>query len=99
MAQLVAEKLQIQWSREQIAEWLKRTYSDSAYQVSHETIYRSLYIQARGALKEELLEHLRRSRALRRPRHHTQKTANHGRVNDTLSISERPAMVEDRAVP
>ncbi|MEJ8318106.1 IS30 family transposase, partial [Pseudomonas oryzihabitans] len=99
LAQLVAEKLQIQWSPEQIAGWLKRTYSDSAYQVSHETIYRSLYIQARGALKKELLEHLRRSRAMRRSRHHTQKTANHGRISDTLSISERPAMVEDRAVP
>lgn len=99
LAQLVAEKLQIQWSPEQIAGWLKRTYADAAYQVSHETIYRSLYIQARGALKKELLEHLRRSRAMRRLRHHTQKTANHGRISDTLSISERPAMVEDRAVP
>lgn len=99
LAQLVVEKLQIQWSPEQIAGWLKRTYSDAAYQVSHETIYRSLYIQARGVLKKELLEHLRRSRALRRSRHHTQKTANHGRISDTLSISERPAMVEDRAVP
>lgn len=99
LAQLVVEKLQIQWSPEQIAGWLKRTYSDAAYQVSHETIYRSLYIQARGALKKELLEHLRRSRAMRRSRHHTQKTANHGRISDTLSISERPAMVEDRAVP
>lgn len=99
LAQLVAEKLQIQWSPEQIAGWLKRAHSDAAYQVSHETIYRSLYIQARGALKKELLEHLRRSRAMRRSRHHTQKTANHGRISDTLSISERPAMVEDRAVP
>lgn len=99
LAQLVTEKLQIQWSPEQIAGWLKRTYSDAAYQVSHETIYRSLYIQARGALKKELLEHLRRSRAMRRSRHHTQKTANHGRISDTLSISERPAMVKDRAVP
>lgn len=99
LAQLVAEKLQIQWSPEQIAGWLKRTYPDAANQVSHETIYRSLFIQARGALKKELLEHLRRSRAMRRSRHHTQKTANHGRISDTLSISERPANVEDRAVP
>jgi IS30 family transposase len=99
LAQLVAEKLQIQWSPEQIAGWLKRTYPDAANQVSHETIYRSLFIQARGALKKELLEHLRRSRAMRRSRHHTQKTDNHGRINDTLSISERPASVEDRAVP
>ncbi|MCG8910914.1 IS30 family transposase [Pseudomonas sp. DP-17] len=99
LAQLVAQKLQIQWSPEQIAGWLKRTYSDAAYQVSHETIYRSLFIQARGALKKELQEHLRRSRAMRRSRHHTQKTDNHGRISDTLSISERPAIVEDRAVP
>ncbi|WP_236173615.1 IS30 family transposase [Pseudomonas pseudonitroreducens] len=99
LAQLVAEKLQIQWSPEQIAGWLKRTYPDVADHVSHETIYRSLFIQARGALKKELLEYLRRSRAMRRSRHHTQKTDNHGRISDTLSISERPACVEDRAVP
>ncbi|MFV3411115.1 IS30 family transposase [Pseudomonas sp. NY15436] len=99
LAQLVAEKLQIQWSPEQIAGWLKRTYPDVAYQVSHETIYRSLFIQARGVLKKELLEYLRRSRAMRRSRHHTQKTGNHGRISDTTSISERPAIVEDRAVP
>lgn len=99
LAQLVAEKLQIQWSPEQIAGWLKRTYPDVVDQVSHETIYRSLFIQARGALKKELLEYLRRSRAMRRSRHHTQKTDNHGRISDTLSISERPACVEDRALP
>ena len=67
--------------------------------MSHETIYRSLFIQARGALKKELLEHLRRTRAMRRSRHHTQKTDNHGRITDAVSISERPATVEDRAVP
>jgi IS30 family transposase len=67
--------------------------------VSHETIYRSLYIQARGALKKELLQHLKRPRVMRRSRHHTQKTDNHGRILDTVSISERPATVEDRAVP
>lgn len=99
LAQLVAEKLQIQWSPEQIAGWLKRTYPDVADQVSRETIYRSLFIQARGALKKELLEYLRRSRAMRRSRHHTQKAGNHGRISDTTSISERPAIVEDRAVP
>ncbi|HVR81540.1 MAG TPA: IS30 family transposase [Luteimonas sp.] len=99
-AQLVAEKLQLQWSPEQIAGWLKRTYpDDTSYQVSHETIYRSLFIQARGALKKELLVHLRRTRAMRRSRHHTQKQDNHGRINDTISIRERPASVEDRAVP
>ena len=93
-------KLQVQWSPEQIAGWLKRTYPDDASrQVSHETIYRSLFIQARGALKKELVEHLRRTRVMRRSRHHTQKTDDHGRITDTVSISERPATVEDRAVP
>ena len=100
LAHIVAGKLQWQWSPEQIAGWLKRTYpGDENYQVSHETIYRSLFIQARGALKKELLQHLRRTRVMRRSRHHTQKTDNHGRITDTVSISERPAAVEDRAVP
>jgi IS30 family transposase len=100
LAHLVAGKLQLQWSPEQIAGWLKRTYpDDTSCQVSHETIYRSLFIQARGALKKELLEHLRRTRAMRRSRHHTLKTGNHGRITDAVSISERPAQVEDRAVP
>jgi len=100
LAHIVANKLQVQWSPEQIAGWLQRTYpGDANYQVSHETIYRSLFIQARGALKKELLEHLRRTRAMRRSRHHTQKTDNHGRITDVVSISERPATVEDRAVP
>ena len=100
LAGIVASKLQSFWSPEQIAGWLKRTYpDDETRQVSHETIYRSLFIQARGALKKELLQHLRRTRAIRRSRHHTQKTDNHGRITDTVSISERPATVEDRAVP
>ncbi len=100
LARIVAEKLQLEWSPEQIAGWLKRKYPDDEnYRVSHETIYRSLFIQARGALKKELLQHLRRTRAMRRSRHHTQKTDDHGRITDTVSISERPAAVEDRAVP
>lgn len=100
LANIVAGKLQGQWAPQQIAGWLKRAYpEDENYHVSHETIYRSLYIQARGALKKELLQHLRRTRAMRRSRHHTQKTENHGRITDTVSISERPATVEDRAVP
>ena len=100
LARIVAGKLQRQWSPEQVAGWLKRTYpDDTSRQVSHETIYRSLFIQARGALKKELVEHLRRSRVMRRSRHHTQKTDKHGRITDTVSISERPAGVEDRAVP
>lgn len=100
LANIVAGKLQGLWSPQQIAGWLKRAFpEDENYHVSHETIYRSLYIQARGALKKELLQHLRRTRAMRRSRHHTQKTENHGRITDTVSISERPATVEDRAVP
>jgi len=77
----VANQLQLQWSPRQIAGWLKRTYSDDeTYQVSHETIYRTLFIQARGALKKELLQHLGRTRRMRRSRHHTQKTADHGQI-------------------
>jgi IS30 family transposase len=100
LARLVAGKLQQRWSPEQVAGWLKRTYpDDTSRQVSPETIYRSLFIQARGALKKELVEHLRRSRVMRRSRHHTQKRDGHGRITDTVSTSERPASVEDRAVP
>lgn len=100
LAHIVASKLQGKWSPEQIAGWLKRTYpGDETFQVSHETIYRSLFIQARGALKKELLAHLRRTRVMRRSRHHTQKTDNHGRIIEAVSISERPATAEDRAVP
>ena len=100
LARIVAKKLQLQWAPQQIAGWLKYTYPDDEnYQVSHETIYRSLFIQARGALKKELLQHLRKTRAMRRSRHHTQKTADHGRITNAVSIRERPASVEDRAVP
>lgn len=102
LATRVTEKLQGRgrWSPEQIAGWLKRTYpGNEDDQVSHETIYRSLYIQARGALKKELLAHLRRTRAMRRSRRYTQKTDGHGQLRDMVSISARPASVEDRAVP
>jgi len=100
LARIVAEKLRMFWSPEQIAGWLKHTYPrDESHHVSHETIYRSLFIQARGALKKELLAHLRRTRGMRRSRHYTQKTAIHGQIVDAISISERPACVEDRAVP
>ena len=100
LAREVAEKITKLWSPYQIAGWLKRQYpGDERRQVSHETIYKSLYIQARGALKKELIQHLRRSRALRRSRHHTQKTANHGRILDTVSITERPPEADDRALP
>lgn len=100
LARIVASKLRRNWSPEQIAGWLKRTYPDDAtHQVAHETIYRSLFIQARGALKKELMAHLRRTRGMRRSRYHTQKTRIHGRITDAVSIRERPATAEDRAVP
>jgi IS30 family transposase len=100
LARLVADKLRLLWSPEQIAGWLAHTYpSDESRHVSHETIYRSLFIQTRGALKKELLQYLRRTRGMRRSRHHTQKTDNHGQILDTVSISERPASAKDRAVP
>ncbi len=100
LAKIVSDKLRLLWSPEQIAGWLKHTYpSDQSLHVSHETIYRSLFIQARGALKKELLVHLRRTRGMRRSRHHTQKTDIHGKIVDAVSISERPGSAEDRAVP
>lgn len=100
LARCVANKLRAAWSPEQIAGWLKRAYpKDENYQVSHETIYRTLFIQARGALKKELLQHLRRTRGMRRSRHHTQKTDDHGRIIDAISIRQRPAEAEERAVP
>ena len=100
LARIVAAKLQCLWSPEQIAGWLKCAYPDDENnQVSHETIYRSLFIQARGVLKKELLQHLRRTRAMRRSRHHTQKSDDRRRIPDAVSISERPATAEDRAVP
>jgi len=100
LARIVAQKLKQLWSPEQIAGWLKSTYShDESYQVSHETIYRSLFIQARGALKKQLLQHLRRTRVMRRSRSYTQKTDDHGRISNTISISERPPSAKDRAVP
>ena len=100
LARIVAARLRMFWSPEQIAGWLKHTYPcDESLHVSHETIYRSLFIQARGALKKELLEHLRRTRAMRRSRHHTLKAQGLGQIVDAVSISERPASVEDRAVP
>lgn len=96
----VAAKLKQQWSPQRVSGWLKRTNpEDTNRQVPHETIYRPLYNQSRGARKQELLAHLPRTSAMRRARHHTQKTADRGRTKYTISISERPPSVEDRAVP
>jgi IS30 family transposase len=99
LARIVAHKLKRLWSPQQIAGWLQHTYpgNENAH-VSHETIYRSLFIQARGALKKELLQHLRSRRKMRRPRKQTLK-GKVGQITGTVSISERPASVEDRAVP
>ena len=96
----VTKKLRLYWSPEQIAGWLKRVHpEDEAYQVSHETIYRSLFVQARGVLKKELQQHLKSKRTIRRSKHATQKGSDHGQIKDMLSIRERPASIEDRAVP
>lgn len=96
----VSRKLRRSWSPEQIAGWLKRSFPDQEqHRVSHETIYKSLFIQARGVLKKELLEHLRAKRTIRRSRHASLKRDGLGQIKDAISISARPASVEDRAVP
>ncbi len=100
LRRVVARKLGLNWSPEQIAGWLKRAHpGEEAYHVSHETIYRSLFVQARGVLKKELLLHLRSKRTIRRSRLATGKGDGRGQIKDIISISERPASVEDRAVP
>src|SRR5512132_1830383 len=84
----------------QIAGWLKRTYpEDESCQVSHETIYRSLFVQARGVLKKELLRHLRSKRTIRRSRQVGLHKDRRGQITGLISIRERPAAIEDRAVP
>ena len=100
LTRLVVKKLQLQWSPQQVAGWLKREYPDNeAYHVSHETIYKSLYIQSRGVLKKELLKALRSKRIMRRARNSSLKKQGLGKITNAVSISERPASVEDRAVP
>lgn len=100
LSRTVSRKLQRKWSPEQIAGWLKREQpSDKANQVSHETIYRSLYVQTRGVLKKELLAHLRATRVIRRSRQASLKNDGLGQIKDTVSIRERPASAEDRVVP
>jgi IS30 family transposase len=97
---MVASKLVLDWSPEQISGWLKTQYpDDESLRVSHETIYRSLFIQARGVLKKELLEHLRSKRRMRRSRHASPSGQSRGKIVDAISIRERPAEVEDRAIP
>ncbi len=95
----VAQKLALQWSPEQISGWLKRQFpADQSMQVSHEAIYRSLFIQTRGVLKKELMAHLRTGRQMRQAKGGTTKSGL-GQIVDTVSIRERPAEAEDRAVP
>lgn len=96
----VAEKLEIEWSPQQIAGWLKRTYSkDADMQVSHETIYLSLFVQSRGVLKQALIRHLRRRKTMRRSRYATTAGQTRGQIVDAVSVRERPASIEDRAIP
>ncbi|MGR3592173.1 MAG: IS30 family transposase [Limimaricola soesokkakensis] len=100
LSRTVSQKLRRKWSPEQIAGWLKRMFPDEEQRrVSHEKIYRSLFIQARGVLKKELLGHLRAKRTIRRSRHASLKRNGLGQVTNAVSIRERPATVEDRAVP
>ena len=99
LRECVAAKLQRNWSPQQIAGWLRRRFTlDVRMQISHETIYRTLYLQARGALKKELQAHLRTRRAYRHPRRpgHTVSSSS---IVDGISIKDRPASIEDRAVP
>jgi IS30 family transposase len=100
LREIVTSKLILEWSPEQISGWLKTEYpKDERMRVSHETIYRSLFIQARGVLKRELMEHLRTKRRMRRSRHSHIFKDSRGQIADAISIRERPAEVEDRAVP
>jgi transposase, IS30 family len=95
-----ASNLILDWSPEQISGWLKTEYpDDGSLHVSHETIYRSPFIQARGVLIKELLDHLRSKRRMRRSRHATVSGQSQGQIVDAISIRERPAEVEDRAIP
>jgi IS30 family transposase len=97
---VVARKLQKDWSPEQISGWLKKRYpDDEAMRVSHETIYRTLFVQARGALKRELRAHLRSRRMMRRARCASAAGQPRGQIKEAVSIRERPPEAEDRAVP
>lgn len=100
LIQTITDKLQSYWSPEQISGWLKREYpTEARNQVSHETLYRSLYVQARGVLKKELIHYLRTQRIMRRSKHSSLKASGLGQIKETVSISERPPSIEDRAIP
>ncbi len=100
LQRIVAKKLSLEWSPEQISGWLKRSYpEDEEMQISHETIYRSLFVQARGVLKKELVGHLRTRRMMRRSKKASTRGQPRGQIVDAVSIRDRPAEIEDRAVP
>jgi IS30 family transposase len=100
LQKIVAGKLILDWSPEQISGWLKNQYpEDESLRVSQGTIYRSLFIQARGVLKKELIQHLRSSRRIRRSRHSRVSGHRSGQIADAVSIRERPAEIEGRAIP
>lgn len=100
LRRIVAQKLRLAWSPEQITGWLQRSYpEDESLHVSHETIYRSLFVQSRGVLKKELMKHLRSRRLMRHGKTSTTKGQRRGQIVDAVSIRERPASVEDRAIP
>ena len=100
LQRIVAVKLKQDWAPQQIAGWLKDEYpKNPELWVSHETIYRSLFVQARGALKKELIGHLRSKRRIRRSRHATHRGGGRGEIIDAVSIRQRPAEIEDRAIP
>jgi len=100
LQRVVARKLQLDWSPQQIAGWLKAHFAhDGGMRVSHETIYRSLFIQARGVLKRELIGHLRSGRLMRRAKNANTAGQARGQIIDAISIRERPAEIEDRAIP
>jgi IS30 family transposase len=100
LQKVVASKLILDWSPEQISGWLKIQYpDDESLRVSHETIYRSLFIQARGVLRKELIGHLRSRRRIRRSQHSHASGQSRGQIVDAISIRERPAEIEDRAIP
>lgn len=100
LSRIVEKKLRLRWSPEQVSGWLKKEFpEDESNQVSHETIYRTLYVQARGALKKELQQYLRSKRTIRRSMLSSLKRSGLGGIPNAVSISERPASVEDRAIP
>lgn len=100
LQRVVASKLQLNWSPEQISGWLKTQFADDGtMRISHETIYRSLFLQARGVLKRELIGHLRSRRVMRHAKKATKKGQARGQIVDAVSIRERPVETEDRAIP